>query len=273
MKYQGRKPMEEIKSIIEERESYLLQLKKEKEEALKKAPEGHLRVCQSGNRIQYYERTNPKDFNGVYLNDDNIKRAYELAQKDYDKKIIRVAEQELKAIQKYISTYPNKSVEQIYESSHKARQKLIIPIRETDEQFVERWQEVKYQGKEFYKDTPEFFTSKGERVRSKSEVIIADALNREGIPYRYEYPVYIKGIGKIYPDFMILNVSKRKEILWEHFGRMDDSEYVEKKFIFKMNHYENNGYFFGDNLICTFETRERPLNQKMVKSLIRRYFE
>ena len=67
-----------------------------------------------------------------------------------------------------------------------------------------------------------FYTSKGERVRSKSEVIIADVLNREGVPYRYEYPIYIKGIGKIYPDFTVLNIGIRKEMIWDHFGMMDD---------------------------------------------------
>jgi len=266
-----RKSMEEIKVMLEEREKYLLQLKNDKENALKNVPEGHLRVCQSGNRIQYYKRTNPKDFNGDYINEEEIQIAYQLAQKDYDKKVLQTAEQELKAIQKYKSKYPTKTPEQIYESLHKARQKLIFPIKETDEQFIARWEAVKYQRKAFYDGTPELYTAKGERVRSKSEVIIADALNREGIPYRCEYPVYIKGIGNFYPDFTVLDVKKRKEIIWEHFGMMADSEYAQN-FVSKINHYERNGYYLGDNLICTFETGENPLNQKVVKSVIERCF-
>lgn len=68
---------------------------------------------------------------------------------------------------------------------------------------------------------------KGERVRSKSEVIIADMLNRKGISYRYEYPVYLKNVGQIYPDFTVLDAIRRREIYWEHLGMMDDPDYAE----------------------------------------------
>ena len=261
--------MEKIKVTLDERIQFLLQLKREKEIALKNAPEGHLRISQSGSKVQYYKRINPKDFNGKYLNDGEIQIAGKLAQKDYDRKILRAVEQELKAIQKFMAAYPVKNPEQIYEGLHKERQKLIVPIRETDEEYISRWETVKYQRKEFYNDSPEFYTAKGERVRSKSEVIIADTLGREGIPYRCEYPVYIKGIGIFYPDFMILDVKKRREIIWEHFGKMDELEYVQN-FVSKINYYERNGYFLGDNLICTFETYVKPLNPKVVKSIVER---
>jgi len=71
---------------------------------------------------------------------------------------------------------------------------------------------------------PELYTAKGERVRSKSEIIIADSLMRAGVPYRYEFPIILNGYGKIYPDFTVLNVGLRKELYWEHLGMMDDSE-------------------------------------------------
>ena len=263
--------MEEIKDMLEEREKYLHQLKEEKERVIKGAPEGYLRVCQSRNKIQYYKRTNPKDFSGTYINESNMKIAYELAQKDYNQKILKSIEKELKAISKYKEAYPDKTAEQIYESLHPARQKLIIPIRETDEELITRWEEVEYTGKEFYYDSSEHYTAKGERVRAKSEVIIADALHRAGIPYRYEYPLYLRGLEYFNPDFTILNVKKRKEIIWEHFGLMDNPEYAET-FVHKINCYEKNGYHLGDTLICTFETRKNPLNHKTIKEIIQRHF-
>ena len=74
----------------------------------------------------------------------------------------------------------------------------------------------------------QFSASSPDLYLSKSEIILADLLNRNGIPYRYEYPVHLKGWGKVYPDFTLLDVRKRREIYWEHFGMMDDSEYAEK---------------------------------------------
>ena len=263
--------MEEIKTMLEEREKYLHLLKEEKVRALKSAPEGSLRISRYRNKFQYYMRTDPKECNGTYIREEDMKTAYQLAQKDYDQKILKSIEKELRAIQKYKEAYPDKTIEQIYESLHPARQRLILPIRESDEEYITQWESVEYKGKDFCYDTSEHYTAKGERVRSKSEVIIADALNRAGIPYRYEYPMYIKGLDYFHPDFTILDVKKRKEIIWEHLGLMEKPEYAEKN-IYKINCYERSGYYMGDNLICTFETKQNPLNQKTVKNMIQKYF-
>lgn len=264
--------MEQIKNLLEAREKHLLQIKREKEKALSKAPEGSLRICNRGKKTQYYHRNDPKDFNGVYIREKDMKLAQRLAQKDYDKKVLCAAEKELGAINKYLLNYPEKNVEQMYGKLHAERQKLIIPISEPDDIFVQNWEKVECQGKDFYEGTPEFYTEKGERVRSKSELIIAEALNKEGIPYRYEYPVYLKGVGKIYPDFTVLNVNERKEMYWEHFGMMDDPVYVEMT-IKKIATYEQNGIFPGENLILTYETRKTPINQKLVKVMIEHYLQ
>ena len=264
--------MESIRHLLETRQKHLLRIKKEKEKALLTAPEGALRICSHGNRTQYYQRNDSKDYNGIYIREKDINVAQKLAQKDYDQKVLRAVGKELNAIDKYFGNYPEKNVEQVYESLHRERQKLIEPIMETEEQYVQRWERVNYQGKEFYEDTPEFYTSKGERVRSKSEVLIADLLKKEKIPYRYECPVYIKGAGLIYPDFTVLDVRNRKELYWEHFGMMDDPAYAEKA-VQKIMSYEQNGIFPGENLILTYETRKSPISQKMVMLLIRKYLQ
>ena len=262
--------MEQIKEILQERQEQLQQLKEDKEKSLAEAPEGSLRLCQHGDKIQYYHRNNPKDFNGVYIKEKDRELAKQLAQKDYDKKVLTCAEKELNAIDKFFLNCPDKSVEQIYESLHEGRKQIITPIIETEEQYVQKWQEETYQGKEFYDNTPELYTMKGERVRSKSELIIADMLSKEGIPYKYEYPLYLKGFGKIYPDFTVLNVKKREELYWEHLGMMDDPEYAEAA-IRKITTYVQNGIYPGEKLILTYETRKNPINQKVVKGMIEHF--
>lgn len=262
--------MEQIKKMLQSREKQLQKIKKEKEKALAKAPEGGLRLCQHGDKIQYYHRNNPKDFNGIYIKEKDIELAKQLAQKDYDKKVLCCVEKELNAINKFLLNCPDKGVEQIYENLHEGRKRIITPIKETDEKYVQKWQEEIYQGKEFYEDTPELYTMKGERVRSKSELIIADMLNKEGVSYRYEYPLHLKGFGKVYPDFTVLNIKKREELFWEHFGMMDDPEYAEAA-VKKIITYEQNGIYPGEKLILTYETRKNPINQKVVKQLIEHF--
>lgn len=262
--------METIKNLLETRRNHLLQLKDEKEKALTKAPQGCLRVCTQGDTTRYYKRSDPKDFNGVYIKRKDIEIAQKLAQKDYDKKVLCNVEKELYAIRKYFENSPEISAEEIYKNLHKERQKLIQPICQTEEEYVREWSGVSFTGKGFEEMSPEMYTAKGERVRSKSEIIIADALNREGIPYRYECPLQLKGYGKFYPDFTVLNVKKRKEIYWEHLGMMDDVDYVDNA-LQKIRIYEENGIYTGENLIITYETKKNPINQKIVNRMISRY--
>ena len=137
--------------------------------------------------------------------------AKQLAQKDYDQKLLRSVEKELNAIDKYFANYPKQNAEQVYENLQKERQRLVTPIEETDEQFIERWKAVEYCGKGFAEDDVELYTIRGERVRSKSDIMIADLLSKENIPYRYECPLSIKNLGNIYPDFTLLHTGLRKE--------------------------------------------------------------
>lgn len=262
--------MKEVMERLKGRKKQLLQWKREKEIALRSAPKGTLRVCCNGNRTQYYHRKDTGDSNGIYLRKSEKELVCKLAQKEYDQKVLRAIEKELEVVEKCLASYSLRGAEAIYENLHETRKEIVIPILEPQEQYVRNWESVIYQGKGFDENVPEYYTAKKERVRSKSELIIADLLAREGVPYRYEYPLHLKGFGQIYPDFMVLNVAKRKEFYWEHLGMMDDPTYAEKA-IQKITMYEQNGIYPGEQLILTHETRKNPLSQKMVRRMIEHY--
>jgi hypothetical protein len=67
-------------------------------------------------------------------------------------------------------------------------------------------------------------TRRGEAVRSKSEVIIADLLYTMNIDYYYEYPLELDGVVK-YPDFTIEDDDARITFYWEHCGLLHDPAY------------------------------------------------
>ena len=75
---------------------------------------------------------------------------------------------------------------------HTQRQLLVTPIEPIWEKELARWYDSEYHGKEFYEGTAEIVTEKGERVRSKSEKILADYFYRNNILYQYEKPLYLK---------------------------------------------------------------------------------
>ena len=65
-------------------------------------------------------------------------------------------------------------------------------------------------------------------------------------------------------------MERRKEILWEHLGMMDDPAYAECA-VRKIQSYMINGIYPGEDLILTAETRQQPLNIKIVQEVINRY--
>jgi len=107
-------------------------------------------------------------------------------------------------------------------------------------------------------------------VRSKSEKIIADTLERRGIPYRYEAPLILQDGVTVYPDFSLLNVRRRKEYIWEHLGMMDNEDYARSA-VTKLNSYINSGFFPGEQLILTMESQKTPLGTKTIERMIERY--
>lgn len=84
-------------------------------------------------------------------------------------------------------------------------------------------------------------------VRSKSEVIIANMLVAEEIPFIYEEPLFAPDGSMYLPDFTVK--FKGEEYYWEHVGRLDLERY-KKHWEQKEKWYESN---FPGKLIVTYE--------------------
>ena len=250
------------KSCQEELIETLTQIQKAKE------PSGNLRIDKCKNSIQYYIISKPGDTKGTYLRKKDLRKAKAIAQRDYNKVAAATLKKQIAAIDQFLADFSPAALDAAYTELHPGRRALVTPVREPDEEFIAAWQHYPYTGKPFEINAPEFYTSTGVRVRSKSEVIIADALSRAGIPFRYEHPTSVKGWGTLYPDFTCLDTRTREEIIWEHFGLMGDPDYTEST-IQKIAHYTASGYTLGRNFIATFESGTTPLSIKQVQAYIK----
>lgn len=235
---------------------------------------GKLIVRKSHNSNQYFRVRKNGEKNGEYIPKKKEQLARNLAQKEYNQKISLEIKNEIIQLEKFLNKWNDSSMENVLEKMHEAKQQLVNPIFKPDEQFVKEWLSVVYTPKSFAEKTPVLLTAKGERVRSKSEVIIADTLTRMNIPYRYEFPLKVKVNwgNKIYifPDFCCLNVRLRKEFFWEHFGIMDETDY-SRNAAEKLQIYQENNFFPGENLIFTMESGKTPLSSKRVEQLVRKF--
>ena len=237
---------------------------------LLKAPAGTLRISKNHNKLQYYHRKGKDDSCGKYLTLKDHAVAQKLAQKDYDERLLKVLEDQLKSIEQFLKTFDPKAPQKVYENLSDPRKELVTNEFLSDEEYIKQWLSQPYKKFGFKADAPEFYTTGGVRVRSKSEVIIGEALERHNIPYRYEYPVYQDGVLMAAPDFNCLNVRLRKDYYWEHLGMLDDEGYADNN-VKKLNKYTLNPDFDESRLILTTETKRHPLNTKVVEEKIRRY--
>lgn len=225
-------------------------------------------VSRSNGVFQYYIRA-PKtaSHKGKYIQSKNIKTVQKIVQKEYDRKTIKACKLQLKLIKKLLQE--KNSIEKVYDKIPAGKQVLTTPATTPDNIYAKNWTAQPYTPKPFSPGDPEFYTTTGQRVRSKSEIIIATILEKFHIPYRYEYPLQI-GPRTMHPDFYCLNTRTHKEFIWEHFGMMDNPDYAEN-FVQKMQTFNNNNYYLGKNLIVTFESKNLPLNPKMAERILRNY--
>lgn len=121
----------------------------------------------------------------------------------------------------------------------------------------------------FYEDKLVHRTARGEMVRSKSEVIIANALFYNNIPYTYEPDFEVEGHIKK-PDFMIDDADLGITWYWEHCGMMNDPKY-KKRWLDKKALYKKNGIEEGKNLIVT-EDKNGSIDSELVQQIIDEYF-
>ena len=260
--------MKGLKSMLLKEQQYLETICSKAEEELKSSSDGCLRVSKDKYRIRYYHCTTNR--NGTYISSNDMELVRQLAQKKYNQSILKKAEIRLKQVKKITRDYSDDEIEQIYDKLHKERQLLVMPIEPTWEQKLAQWDGETYQGKEFYEGTAVIITEKGERVRSKSEKILADYFYRNNIIYKYEKPLFLKGYGTVYPDFTFLSRKTGEEIYWEHEGMMDKSDYA-KTAVKKLESYQKNGIYLGERLIATFETEQTLLNSQIIEQLVQKY--
>ncbi len=266
----------QITADLENRLTQLKQVLAVTQKHLANTPQGHLRVSQKGHNPEFYQITEPGDTLGSYIPHAKLPLARRLAQKDYDNRLIKQLKQEIQALQKYLAqTKGGSALTAIYTKLCPARQQLVTPITLTNAQYAAQWQAVSWTGLPFTPDSDDYITARRERVRSKSEVIIADTLARHGIPYRYEYPLKLKSerdgaFRTIHPDFLCLNVRTRAEFYWEHFGLMDDPDYLERT-LSKLKDFAENKILPGKNLIFTMESTACKLSTRQIENLINEF--
>ena len=124
--------------------------------------------------------------------------------------------------------------------------------------------------KKYYEQALIHRTLKGDLVRSKSEVIIANMLFDEGIEYEYEKELDLGEDGIRIPDFTIEDVESGTCFYWEHCGMLGDAGY-SKHWEKKKEIYLKHNIVEGDNLIVSEDSLNGGIDSAVIKKLINKY--
>ena len=244
------------------RKQFLERLIAKLEARLDKAPEGSLIINRkTRTSAPGFYLVSQRGASRTYLDKSHSDTITRLAQKEYDQKALRAARKELVAINKILKYCDMPKVEDVLDSCQEEKTQLIVPAVESDEAFRVRWLSQKYVQKQKNEGDKLYQTERGDLVQSKSEGMQADYLFHHDYAYLYEKRVKLIDHGRVtyrYPDFTILDPVTRQEVIFEHFGMVDQDHYFRNSFIDKLRLYLENGYVIGENLLFTFETQEHP---------------
>jgi len=117
-------------------------------------------------------------------------------------------------------------------------------------------------------------TSTGIAVRSKSELLIYEALCNAGFPPEYEKPLTLSSSTR-YPDFTIEDEISGRNIYWEHLGLLEREDY-RRSWEAKLSWYRANGILpiekgggSRGTLVTTTESSSNGFDFSAVQKIIR----
>ncbi len=258
---------------VRARIKYLLELEKRLSASIEKV-KGSLICSVSRKSAQFYWHVEGQPRVSLMKDDNHIAK---LAEKRYEEKLLAASRRERSQLESCLSllekpTRELSDISMVRASLPEQLKPFISKYNaDDDESYAKKWQDRKLSKRirdEFIERIDPLKTKRGEFVRSKSELIIADKLYIAGVPYFYEARKDIPhSRDYFFPDFLVLNKRKRKEYLWEHLGLLDRDDYMRTTQR-KLSEYAKMGYFPGKNLIITFESSGVPLDVEYVDSLI-----
>ena len=198
------------------------------ERSLTDKPAGSLILHQSHGTIQYfYKEDHSSKKYTRYIRKDEKVLIQDLIQKDYDQAFLRLAyklQRQLESLQdQHLSrsaSFMYRPLGAIYDALPPARKAHVEPYVLPDDLYIEKWLNTPYDKLYFDPNQSVLLTENNERVRSKSEKILADKYALLDIPYLHEKPVHLYDIGPVHADFTLLDINERETVLHEHFGMM-----------------------------------------------------
>lgn len=264
--------MNQFKQALEAEILLEAQQLKQSQAVVDAAPPGRLFIRQRKHRVSHYQITKEKTDAGWRSRWRNISNdpaaIYSLSEKALAEKTIRICRSNLLVLERTYEAFQSPDVSHL---TQMLPPKYQDALRLRRKQQILDWMTAPYAKAPFDPGRHIHETAYGGLVRSKSEVIIANALFSYGIPFHYEerFANVSEQGGFYYPDFVILLPDGTK-LIWEHLGLLTDLSYCISN-AQKLHAYQQNQVFIGKNLILTQDDRSGNCNSAFIYHIIQEY--
>ena len=259
-----------------ENENRLLRTYKNELATLNGSSNEKLHIMNTGGRTyfaSYHEQQGA--ISNRYLGKQAHPAVQAIQQRYYLEHVIANLESNIKEMDRFAARYKTIDPNRLRDSFPKAYQFDAQEIFKLAGTIDERaWAKAAQQGDYCASEShPEHLTqiaADGHYVRSKSEVIITNILLSYDLPIRHEEEGIFGGMP-IAPDFTIYSKKLHREIIWEHFGLMNDPRY-QQKYQRKMAAFATAGYLPYINLITTFDDTDGNIDSRQIDRLVKEFF-
>ena len=250
--------------------NYLENLRDKYNIELKSCVSGQLIRTKRNGKLNYFQTEN---INGQYTRKGISRNEYlirNLARKEYLKLSLEIIINNLEALNSVKKKYRSYRPDDIIEMMPKAYGSLPIEyfFSQTDTSGAPQqsnWADKPYRQSDVKPEAKVHTTSKGLRVRSKSELMISEKMYEHQIAFRYEQILPI-GNKNLVPDFTIKK-DNGEIIYWEHCGLTHNENYMlhHKR---KLELYETIRIVPWRNLIVTYDDENGNINMAIIESEI-----
>lgn len=128
------------------------------------------------------------------------------------------------------------------------------------------WASAPYDNMVWRSDEKIHVTSHGLKVRSKSELLIAEKLYEYDLPFRYEQLITLNDGNVLSPDFTIRKPNGQFHY-WEHNGLTNDKNYLDRQQT-KTRLYAAANIVPWKNLIITYDDENGSIDLRQIESEI-----
>ena len=259
----GGEKMVQTREFFEEMLANLEEMLQKANKELRESPEGRLvQVTRDGKAtfFQVYEIDGHRQRKSI---NNNIHMVRILIKKRYIQEEIKILEQDIQAVKCFLYKY----IEPFFDNIAKRMPQRFITLNShfKSEGEGKDWDTKPYQQSEYKQEKRIHTTSRGLKVRSKSELLIAEKLYEHHIPFRYEEILWY-GNTEFAPDFTIRTRDNRL-IYWEHCGMTNNEKYINHH-KWKMSIYEKMDIVPWKNLIITYDDESGIISIPIIESEI-----